>query len=91
MPGLVLRPQVGLWAQEGGRRGMFINTCSRLSKCSEANREGFLSHLVQENHKGLLLGQSSGNDGSKCLSQNKESAGRQVTRKENEKRAPRGI
>lgn len=52
MTGLVLRPQVGLWAQEGGRRGTFINTCSGLSKCSEANREGFLSTWSRKTTKG---------------------------------------
>lgn len=39
----------------------------------------------------VAIGQNWGNDWCQCLSQNKESAGRRVTRKEREKRAPRGI
>lgn len=48
----VLSPQVGLWAQEGRRRGSFINTCSGLHKCSEVNRRVSV-HLAQANHQGF--------------------------------------
>lgn len=70
----VLRPQVGLCAQEGGRRGPFINTCSGLSERSEANRR-LSVHLAQENHQGFCWDRAGEMTGFKYFSKYKESAG----------------
>lgn len=70
----VLRPQVGLCAQEGGRRGTFINTRSGLGKRSEANRR-LSVHLAQENHQGFCWDRAGEMTDFKDLSKDKESAG----------------